>query len=217
MAESSIGSYKGIVERSGVLDMPVDSVQKGVLFVESQLVWRIPMFRLAFYTGLRAPEIGRLKWRHVRLEREEMEITKQKNKNDDILLSDEALSILHEIDHRRGYVFVSPQQDSTKDRSVNSFRETNSRAFTRYRKAAGIERPLTLHGLQHGFCSQLVEKGHRPTPSSAPKRGSNTTSVPPCRRSSPAVRATHQQKRLTPIGVESGWTTLWSRNKTPLQ
>jgi hypothetical protein len=26
LAESSIGSYKGIVERSGVLDMPVDSV-----------------------------------------------------------------------------------------------------------------------------------------------------------------------------------------------
>jgi hypothetical protein len=28
LAESSIGSYKGIVERSGVLEMPVDSVQK---------------------------------------------------------------------------------------------------------------------------------------------------------------------------------------------
>ena len=31
LAESSIGSYKGIVERSGVLDMPVDSVQKSDL------------------------------------------------------------------------------------------------------------------------------------------------------------------------------------------
>ena len=31
MAESNIGSYKGIVERSGVLDMPVDSVQKSGL------------------------------------------------------------------------------------------------------------------------------------------------------------------------------------------
>ncbi|PSQ95229.1 MAG: hypothetical protein BRD55_11990 [Bacteroidetes bacterium SW_9_63_38] len=28
MAESSIGSYEGIVKRSGALDMPVDSVQK---------------------------------------------------------------------------------------------------------------------------------------------------------------------------------------------
>ena len=31
LAESSIGSYKGIVERSGVLNMPVDSVQKADL------------------------------------------------------------------------------------------------------------------------------------------------------------------------------------------
>jgi integrase len=238
LAESSIGSYKGIVERSGVLELPVDSVQKsdlvdfvydsevakatrhkryrhlraffnwceaenyvqnppdmeepetyerlpkavheeelervcdairtdyeekrrkGVLFAEGQLVWRIPMFWFAFYTGLRASEIGRLRWRHIRLKREEMEITEQKNKNADILpLSDEALSILHKIDHRRGYIFVSPQQHPTEDRSVNSFRDTNSRAFTRYRKAAGIERPLTLHGLRHGFCSRLAEKG----------------------------------------------------------
>jgi site-specific recombinase XerD len=42
---------------------------------------------------------------------------------------------------------------------VNSFRETNSRAFAKYRQAAGIERPLTLHGLRHGFCSRLAEKG----------------------------------------------------------
>jgi integrase len=43
------------------------------------MIWAIPVFRWAFYTGMRASEIGRLKWKHIDRERDLIRIEKQKN------------------------------------------------------------------------------------------------------------------------------------------
>ena len=238
LAEKSITCYEGIVRRAGVLDMPVDSVQKddiagfvydrdkadatrhkrfrhwraflnwcedksyvngtpdmeepqtyeklpkavretelmaiteemrkyrqklkdeGNLVHSSGVVWRIPVFWFAFYTGLRAAEIGRLRWSHVDLSRRELVMEKQKNRTADLLpLSRKAVGVLEDLDHRRGLVFVGPRTDPEGDRSVTNFRNNASRTFRRFKDKAGIERPITFHGLRHGFATRLAEEG----------------------------------------------------------
>ena len=37
--------------------------------------------------------------------------------------------------------------------------EATAKAFRRARIRAGIERPLTVHSLRHGFCTRLAEAG----------------------------------------------------------
>ena len=124
------------------------------------IVWRIPLFWYAYFTGMRAAELGRLKWKHVNLTRRELRIEEQKNRNASLLpLSERAVEVLEGLDHRHGFVFCGPRTDPTGDRSIKSFRETTSKAFLKYRKEAGIERPVTFHGLRHGFCSKLAEQG----------------------------------------------------------
>jgi integrase len=54
------------------------------------------------------------------------------------------------------YVFGGPGTRSGT-RNIEAFRNNLSRAFRRYKKAAGIERPISLHSLRHGFCTALAE------------------------------------------------------------
>ncbi len=56
------------------------------------------------------------------------------------------------------FVFRSPVQRG-RERSARAFKTRATCAFKRYRERAGIERPLTLHGLRHGFCTALAEAG----------------------------------------------------------
>ena len=135
-------------------------MQRGALTHEDAIVWRIPLFWFAFLTGMRASELGRLRWKHVDLARRELRIEKQKNRNASILpLSARAVEVLEKLDHRAGFVFCGPRTEPTGSRSIKSFRETVSKAFSKARKNAGIERPVTFHGLRHGFCSRLAEQG----------------------------------------------------------
>ena len=47
---------------------------------QGELVWQAALFRFAFYTGLRASELGRLKWKHIDVPKGLIYVMKQKNK-----------------------------------------------------------------------------------------------------------------------------------------
>lgn len=125
---------------------------------QTDRVWLVPLFRFAFFTGLRASELARLKWKHLDLDQKRLYIFKQKNKKESVLpLVEKAIDALGE---KRGapdeYVFGARP---TTRRSTQSFRSDISRAFTHYRRKAGITRKITLHGLRHGFATRLAEAG----------------------------------------------------------
>lgn len=44
-------------------------------------------------------------------------------------------------------------------RRVDTWRDLISRKSRAYRDAAGIDCPITLHGLRHGFCTMLAKAG----------------------------------------------------------
>jgi integrase len=154
-----------------------------------ELLWLEQAFRFAFLTGLRASEIARLRWGHVDLPRRRLYLFRQKSGREEALpLSRKATALLEALANEfpvgpgvegeageamgkgelgmsrpSGYVFSSPvgsrSSASCKKRSTASFAGRISRAFTHYRKAAGIQRPVTFHGLRHGFCTTLAEAG----------------------------------------------------------
>jgi integrase len=128
---------------------------------EGQLIWYIPLFRFAFYTGMRASELGRLRWDHIDFDRGLIYIYKQKNKKEQTIpLIDKAREVLKGLEpgDPEEFVFTSPRQTST-ERSIRAFRDKASRTFLRARRQAEIDRPITFHSLRHGFCTMLAQAG----------------------------------------------------------
>ncbi len=127
-----------------------------------ELIWAIPVFRWAFYTGMRASEIGRLKWEHIDRKRGLIRIEKQKNrKAQTIPLIDKACSVLRHAPEPRpsdGYVFRTPN-GPIRDRNPKSFAETASRRFCKARRRSEIDRDLTFHDLRAGFATALADAG----------------------------------------------------------
>ena len=127
--------------------------------VQTERGWMAGAFRFAFYTGLRASEISRLRWEAVDLDAATVTITEQKNGKADVLpLAPQALDVLADLaaSADEGYVFGIPGSTRRTHRAWT----TNLNAYFRdYRKAAGIDRNVTLHGLRHGFASHLAAKG----------------------------------------------------------
>ena len=129
---------------------------------EGELVWRIPLFRFAYFTGLRSSELARLRWGHIDTARRMVGIYQQKTrKAQTVPLSGAALAVLNGIPgerHPDHYVFAAPGSAS-QERSARSFSVSAGRAFTEARDAAKVRRPVTFHGLRHGFCTRLAEAG----------------------------------------------------------
>lgn len=128
---------------------------------EGQLIWRIPLFWFAFYTGMRGSELGRLRWEHVDREKDLIYIRKQKNRREQTIpLNSRAKEVLDEV--RDGspedFVFRSPNFEETQ-RDPQWFCGNVSRAFRRARKDADLRQGLSLHSLRHGFCTALAEAG----------------------------------------------------------
>lgn len=131
------------------------------LVQEGEMIWRIPLFRFAFYTGMRASELARLRWRDVDFEKRLIYIRKQKNRKEQTIpLNRRAADVLRDVPHgyQDDYVFRSPRFTGTQ-RANRNFAERASEAFRRARKDAGITRPISFHGLRHGFCTALAEAG----------------------------------------------------------
>ena len=128
---------------------------------DGELIWYIPIFRFAFYTGMRASELGRLRWDHIDFERGLIYIYEQKNKKEQTIpLIRKAREVLNDLERGEleDFVFTSPRQTDT-ERSIASFRDNASRTFTRAKRLADIDRPITFHSLRHGFCTMLAQAG----------------------------------------------------------
>ena len=132
---------------------------------EDEMIWRIPLFKFAFYTGMRRSEIARLRWGHINFKDDLIFIYEQKNgKQQTIPLHDKTREILEELEHgaAEDYVFTSPSFDST-ERSERNFGERASEAFREARRAAGLREGLSFHSLRHGTATALAEAGKSAT------------------------------------------------------
>ncbi len=128
---------------------------------EGDLIWMIPLFRFALYTGMRVSELARLRWEHIDFCTRLISIHKQKNKKaQTIPLNAKAAEVLKAVpkDKLNDYVFKSPRATGTQ-RSTKAFRIRVNAAFVKYRGVAGIKKPLTFHSHRHGFCTLLAEAG----------------------------------------------------------
>ena len=127
-----------------------------------ELLWLIPTFRFAYFTGLRGSELGRLRWRHIDLARSRLTVLRQKSGNESTIpLIGPAEALLRGLNRSEGdgsFVFHSPRGDAW-ERSARWFREQISRQFATYRDEAEVRSNLTLHGLRHGFATRLAENG----------------------------------------------------------
>lgn len=130
------------------------------------LIWMIPAFRFALYSGLRGGELARLRWKHVDFERKKIHIYKQKSRREgtaplisqaeEILLEwKERQSVLGEV-HPHHHVFGAHLD---VERRYDEWRDNLSRGFRTYKRKAGIDRKISVHGLRHGFCTLLAEAG----------------------------------------------------------
>lgn len=131
---------------------------------EGDLIWALPLFWFALWTGMRIGELARLRWEHIDFGKRLIYIFEQKNgKQQTIPLNNRAREVLADMERGQPeeYVFRSPQTHPAK-RKVKSFKCLVGRIFQRYREAAGIERHLTFHGLRHGHCTLLAEAGRSP-------------------------------------------------------
>jgi integrase len=126
-----------------------------------EIIWLIPTFRFAYYTGLRRSELSRLRWPDVRLGQEIVIVREQKQGGEDTVpLIAPAKEIVEKMGPKpnRAYVFGSPDSPEF-DRSLDRMNDTLSRQFGAYRKMAGIREEITLHSLRHGFATRLAQNG----------------------------------------------------------
>ncbi|GAB5535425.1 MAG: tyrosine-type recombinase/integrase [Rubricoccaceae bacterium] len=137
------------------------------------LAWRAAQFRLAFVTGLRSSEVARLRWEHVDAERERIAVETQKSgRAGYVPLHAQAAEILVGIAsyHADGGLFdgapfpasgwvVHAPHRRHDARKTRPFVLATSRAFARYRDAAGLPKRFNVHSLRHGHCTALAEAG----------------------------------------------------------
>lgn len=135
---------------------------------QGQMVWRIPLFWFALYTGMRRSELARLRWKHIDFDRNVIYIYEQKNgKEQTIPLGKKARQVLLGSEHLRDgepddFVFRSPDFEG-KDRSARNFGERASEAFRKARRRAGLPEALSFHSLRHGTATALAEAGKSAT------------------------------------------------------
>lgn len=137
-----------------------EKLKRGVV-KEGEMIWRIPLFRFGLYTGMRASELARLRWRDIDFEKKLIYIWKQKNRKEQTIpLTERARRELESIEQGadEDYVFRSPRMKA-RQRGVRRFVERASLVFRQMRERANIQRPVSIHGLRHGFCTLLAERG----------------------------------------------------------
>jgi integrase len=144
---------------------------------EGEIVWRLPLFWFAYYTGMRGAELARLRWKHIDADRRLIYIREQKNRKEQTIpLNAKARAVLREVGredvpeageeaNRDAYVFTSPGFDRDT-RSARNFRERAAETFRKGRTLTAeaddletVPQHLSFHSLRHGFCTALAEAG----------------------------------------------------------
>ena len=131
---------------------------------EGDLIWLVPLFRFAYYTGMRASELARLRWGHIDPERRVIRIDVQKSRKEGAIpLSRKGIEVLGAV--KRGgsedFVFRSARPGG-RGRSARAFKNRVTKLFARYRDEVGVPGELAFHSLRHGFCTALAEAGVSP-------------------------------------------------------
>ncbi|AUO79120.1 integrase [Salinibacter phage M8CRM-1] len=147
-------------------DYHAKKARRGGMNKEGQIVWRIPIFRFAFFSGLRRGEISRLRWKHLDLEENYIYIFEQKNNEQDkIPLLHPAREVVEELKEEgqspEAFVFTSPSGDPF-ERNHEEFGNNLSNKFKHYVEKADVPGHLTFHGLRHGFCTHLAKQDVNP-------------------------------------------------------
>lgn len=120
--------------------------------------WTRTLFRFKALTGLRISELARLRWDDVDMERRLIRIHVQKNgKAQTQPFTQSALALLEGIERLGPFVFTAP--NAYAERTVESWQRDVEQVFADARKAAGIDRHITPHGLRHRYATKLAEKG----------------------------------------------------------
>jgi len=135
--------------------------QKAGQCSDGQLIWYAPLFRFAFFTGMRVSELARLRWGDIDFSRDLIYIRQQKNKREQTIpLNPKAAEVLAGLPRGASdeFVFTSPSFERTS-RSIRRFCERASVVFRRAREGAELPEELTFHSLRHGFCTALAEAG----------------------------------------------------------
>lgn len=116
-----------------------------------RLLWAIPAFWIALYTGLRRSELVRLRWDDVR--DDSLFMREQKSGREEILpISPHAIRIIEEHPREHRYVIGLSEGRGGLGHRL-------SKIFRRYRREAGLPEHLSFHSLRHGFCTLLAENG----------------------------------------------------------
>lgn len=107
--------------------------------------------KFALYTGLRRSELFNLTWANVDLDKGVLRLTETKGKkNETIILSKSALSVLKTMNISNNYVFLS-----RKGGKRNDIR----RLWNRIRKLAKIRTDIRFHDIRHNFGTMAVTNG----------------------------------------------------------
>lgn len=123
-----------------------------------RLIWRIPLYWFALFTGLRRSEIARLTWNHVDLEAGTVTLLKQKGRRQQRFpICRKAVEILRRLERRSEYVFAGPYESGK--RNMKTWCSSLSRSVKQYRRKAGLRDGLNFHSLRKGFCSELACNG----------------------------------------------------------
>ena len=116
-----------------------------------QLLWTIPAFQIALFTGLRRSELVRLKWSDVK--EDALLITEQKNQREELLpVLPKALEIIKEQPKIHNFVVGLSEKRRRLGHKL-------SLHFRTYRRKAGLPSHLSFHSLRHGYCTMLAEQG----------------------------------------------------------
>lgn len=129
----------------------MDKLGRSIDQVES---WRMKtMFWLYLLTGCRACEWRLAKWDWIDFSRDTMTIPKTKNGDAfDVLLSPEALALLHKLPRQTDYIFPGNKRGRPLSRS------SVWRCWDRTRRRAGLPH-IKIHSLRHTFATWLRRSG----------------------------------------------------------